>query len=681
MFNIDDSYDDVIHDIWKRFIDHRETPEDVKKLDPVIYGSWVRSRKMNVDPYNDKSIILEKNAMQKRLSDSKMLITVASSYMKKLSSFLSGEQFAVVIADADGIILDVAEGTGTGMMQDKLQTYMMAGASRNESYVGTTASGTCLVVDKPIIINGSEHYIEAHHIFSSAAVPIHFNEKIIGSIGIVGPKDAHSYHTLGMMVAAADGVEKEFELRNAYYEIQSRNSQIEGIFQSIASGIIMLDNNGVITQINNYVCKMFSLTKDFLLGKKFSNIIAVDSLEKPLHLIDKNIYSRDVALGLPHGRTLPVLLTACGIQNPNGIRIGTVLTFDEPKHVNRIVNRRSGFSARYTFDSIIGDSFLSKSAKDLALIASKNDSTVLITGESGTGKELFAQAIHNASDRANNPFIAINCASLPAELVESELFGYVGGAFTGASKDGQPGKFELADNGTLFLDEIGDMPFGIQATLLRVLQMKETIRIGGKKPIPINVRIIAATNKNLENEISLNAFRRDLYYRLNVFPISLAPLRDRREDIKPLLEYFAKTYGGKECGLESFSDEALAMLENYDWPGNTREMQNVIERAFILSQNKFITVSQLPAEIISGKVKSKVPQSVGQIKDGGEKEYTYFTHKNQITAMEMDIIISALKKTNGNISQAAHLLGISRQTLYYKLKHNNIDVSKYRFNF
>lgn len=682
MSAMNDAADPVIKEIWQRFINNRETPEDIEKLDPVICQSWVRSRNLQVDPYEIKSQILEKNQLQKHLSDSRLLITVAASYIEKLSSFLEGELFSVVLVDADGIILNVAEGTGKTMEQEKTRTHMEIGANRNESYVGTTASGTCMLVDKPLMIRGAEHFIEAHHGFCSSAAPIHFNGRIIGSIGIVGSLEAHYHHTLGMMVAAADGIEKEFKLRSAYYRVQLTNSQLESTFQSISSGIMMLDNNGRIVHMNDRICKILSMTDNDLSGKKLEEIISLDGLEIPLHMIDENMYSREVSLILPNRRTQPVLLTACMILNPKGVRHGVVLTFDIPKQVNRLVSRLSGFAARYTFDSIIGSSPQAENAKYLAKVAAGTNSSVLILGESGTGKELFAQAIHNASDRAKYPFIAINCASLPAELVESELFGYVGGAFTGASKEGQPGKFELADNGTLFLDEIGDMPFGIQATLLRVLQMGETIRIGGKNPIPVNVRIIAATNQNLEQAIAANTFRQDLYYRLNVFPIHLPPLRERKNDIRPLLEYFLKTYKGKDAGPEAVSDEAMTLLEQYDWPGNVREMQNVVERAVILSQGRQITTAQLPEEIVypnlSLRRSTAAPPPAEAV---SQTEPSYSSHIGRISSLEKEMVVSTLRETGGNVSHAAHLLGISRQTMYCKIRQFKLDPSEFRFQY
>ncbi|GAX89907.1 transporter substrate-binding protein [Effusibacillus lacus] len=299
----------------------------------------------------------------------------------------------------------------------------------------------------------------------------------------------------------------------------------------------------------------------------------------------------------------------------------------------------------------------------LAKSASSIDANVLILGESGTGKEIFARAIHNESQRKNNPFIAINCGAMSRELINAELFGYVDGAFTGAKKGGNPGKFEAANGGTLFLDEIGDMPLELQATLLRVLQEREVIRVGGHKPIPIDVRIIAATNKKLNDEIAYKgSFRSDLYFRLNVFTIELVPLRERLDDIPELVSYFIKDLN-ETSGLppKTMTTEALQMLLRYTWPGNVRELKNVVERAFYVAANSFaITVDQLPSHISSHTGRNLSHELIS--------EETLHDLKKISSQIEKSELTELLVEYRGNISRAAKHLGISRTTLYRKLK-------------
>ena len=318
-------------------------------------------------------------------------------------------------------------------------------------------------------------------------------------------------------------------------------------------------------------------------------------------------------------------------------------------------------SAKYSFSNIIGESKSLMEVKNICQRAAMSDSNVLIMGESGTGKELFAHAIHNASDRASGPFVKINCAAIPSELLESELFGYEGGAFTGAKKEGKVGKFELANGGSIFLDEIGDMPLHMQAKLLRVLQEREIERIGSTKTRPINVRIISATNKNLEEEVKSGNFREDLYYRLNVMSVNIEPLRKRKDDIRPLAKALVKKLSSQMgVHVDSISEKAMAALEAYDWPGNIRELENVIERSInLLDSDRIIKVSTLPVHITQS-----------------HKTHVYIagsTLKEQLYDVEKSIILECLNENQGNKQKTANDLDMSRTSLYQKLKSYGID--------
>jgi transcriptional regulator with PAS, ATPase and Fis domain len=284
-------------------------------------------------------------------------------------------------------------------------------------------------------------------------------------------------------------------------------------------------------------------------------------------------------------------------------------------------------------------------------------------GESGTGKEIVAQAIHNASSRKSGPFLGINCAALPRGLIESELFGYTEGAFTGAKKGGNPGKFELADGGTLFLDEIGEMPLDVQAILLRVLQENSIVRIGGREIIPINVRIIAATNKNLLDQVKMGHFRNDLFYRLNVLTITIPPLRERSEDITILSYHFLDKVNqrlGKNVSV--ISDEVLRLFYNYNWPGNARELQNIIERSVNITNGNTVLPSSLPDYVLN----------TAKLSNGN---YVPLSDLLSISEYEKQLIVSLLHKHQGNRAKVAKHLGISRSTLYRKFKEYNITDS------
>ena len=317
-----------------------------------------------------------------------------------------------------------------------------------------------------------------------------------------------------------------------------------------------------------------------------------------------------------------------------------------------------GLTADYNFDSILGESIPMKSAKDTAMRYASSNFDILITGESGVGKELFAQAVHNQSPRRDGPFVAINCASLPDNLIESELFGYVKGAFTGADQNGQAGKFELADGGTLFLDEIGEMPLAMQSKLLRVLEMRQITRLGSAKQTRIDVRVIAASNRDIAKMIQEGKFREDLYYRLQVLNLYIPPLRERREDIPLLTSFFLKEiYHDSQALHTKLSAEARRKLLHYNWPGNIRELRNVIYRVSILSEDG----------IISGDVVESAIQSNGCPLQKSQE----ITAQSRIKAIQTqihdsyrDLVNEALASTGGNKKEAAQLLGVTRQTIY-----------------
>jgi len=327
---------------------------------------------------------------------------------------------------------------------------------------------------------------------------------------------------------------------------------------------------------------------------------------------------------------------------------------------DQVTSVLSRMDARHFFPSIIGESMAMRGLLSLIKKVAPTASTVLVLGESGTGKELVATSIHDNSQRQDKPFIKLNCAAIPAELLESELFGHEKGAFTGATKH-KPGKFDMADGGTLFLDEIGDMPFNLQAKILRILQEQEFYRVGGSTTIKVDVRIIASTNKNLERMVQEGIFREDLYYRLNVFTLNLTPLRERKEDIPLLVDFFLHGVAKKV----DISSVALQMLVAFNWPGNIRELKNTIESAAVIAENGYIEPAQLSGKITaafndSSSMDLKLPVNIPL--------------DDRLREIEKSMIIEALRKTGGIQVRATELLGINQRSLGHRIKKHNIDV-------
>jgi len=327
---------------------------------------------------------------------------------------------------------------------------------------------------------------------------------------------------------------------------------------------------------------------------------------------------------------------------------------------DQVTSVLSRMDARHFFPDIIGESMAMRGLLSLIKKVAPTDSTVLILGESGTGKELVATSIHDNSERRDDPFIKLNCAAIPEELLESELFGHEKGAFTGATKF-KPGKFDMANGGTIFLDEIGDMPFNLQAKILRILQEQEFYRVGGSRTIKVDVRIIASTNKNLEKMVQDGTFREDLFYRLNVFTLHLPPLRERKEDVPLLVDSFLQNAPKKV----EISSVALQMLLAFSWPGNIRELQNTIESASVIAENGYIEPAQLPGKI------------TGAFNNPDQPDFRMPANiplDERLREIEKSMILEALRKTGGIQVRATEILGINQRSLWHRIKKHNIDV-------
>jgi transcriptional regulator with PAS, ATPase and Fis domain len=452
-----------------------------------------------------------------------------------------------------------------------------------------------------------------------------------------------------MAIAIAHAIENKLTL--AYSNI---------INNYMSDGIIIIDKSGKITYINSIALNILELDGD-LIGMDIKDVLKI-----PLnfdYVMDENIDFYNKRFTINKNSSSPMYeLSVTNLSNNSeskGLAIILKKVTEKPKRI-----KYKSISQLYSFKDIIGESDAIKETIKLAQIASNGQSNVLIMGETGTGKELLAQSIHNNSPRRDKPFIAVNCEALPSSLVESELFGYEEGAFTGAKKGGQPGKFELANGGTIFLDEIGEMPLSIQASLLRVIEDRKIVRIGSSKEKDIDVLIIAATNKDLFEAVKNNTFRADLFYRINVFTLTIPPLRERKEDIKPLVYHFIEKYNSLFFrNVKSITKEALEILESYDWPGNVRELENTIERAIQITNNHMIDVKDLPIYII---------QSVDKVKE------EIVNKMSSLELKEYNAIQEILRATKGNIKLAAERLGISRATIYRKINRYGINLDKYR---
>lgn len=440
---------------------------------------------------------------------------------------------------------------------------------------------------------------------------------------------------------------------------RARAERFKVIMDFIHDGIIAVDEKGYITIFNKTAGEIFNKS-DNPVGKPVSEVVETTKLPEVLKTGEPQLgeLQRVGNVEIATNR-VPIIV--------DGEVKGAVATFQDVTQIQKMEHKirrelhQKGLVAKYSFKDIVHKSRIMEDLINRARKYAELDSTtVLILGETGTGKELFAHSIHNESPRAKGPFVAINCAALPENLLESELFGYAEGAFTGARRGGKIGLFEMAHMGTIFLDEIGDMPLNLQSRLLRVIQEKEVMRIGDDRVIPVDVRIIASTNRNLEEDIEKGTFRRDLFYRLNVLKLIIPPLRERKEDIPLLVDLFVEKYSarlGKK--VKGVTQKALDLIMNLDYPGNVRELKGIIERAVAFAESEYIEEADLGISNQAAKQNDAISRHI---------------FKGNFTLKEIEImaIKEALAKTQNNISGAARLLGVDRTTIWRKIKESGL---------
>jgi sigma-54 dependent transcriptional regulator, acetoin dehydrogenase operon transcriptional activator AcoR len=620
----------------------------------IIHQSWQRSRENKIDP-NRKNGKVSKELWQKSVLDNAELIHTSLPLMNDIYQLVEGTGFMVVICDKNGRLLKTIGDEDILKKAQKIS--FVEGADWSEEAVGTNAIGTCIKENMPLQVFHYEHYLKICQEWTCSASPIRGSDgNLAGVLNVSGPYEKVHPHTLGMVVSTAKAVENLMKLQEKIRRNDLMKSYLEATMNSLTSGIILVNQQGDIIQANKTLQDMIQLNEEDIFDKKINQVFENKLFQAGIFMLDI-IKDKDIRLKTKiRPKTKHVLLN-CKPVYRGEIRIGSLLTFQEIQKVRQLVNHFTGNRATITFKEIIGENQLFINSINEARAASNSPANVLLLGESGTGKDLFAQAIHNNSNRSTMPFIAINCGAIPRDLLGSELFGYAEGAFTGARKGGNSGKFELADGGTIFLDEIGEMSLDMQVLLLRVLQNREINRIGDHKVIPVDVRIIAATNKNLKEEVRKGNFREDLYFRVNVLPIHIPSLREREEDITLLASHFVRLYHQKiPQKIESILPSYMNAIKKYDWPGNVRELQNVIERSLNRCTTGVLSIDSLPEEIKGHHVETTIVPNVHAKKDDIQKQ----------------LLMDVLMDCHYNYSSAAKKLKISRSTLYRWLERFNL---------
>jgi sigma-54 dependent transcriptional regulator, acetoin dehydrogenase operon transcriptional activator AcoR len=642
-----------ITNAWEDFISGRDLDSTVRNL---TYQSWERSLKHGINPLQEKApIILSEDKIQGYQSTFSSNL-VFEPMLSKLKNVSIDSGHLIVFCNNNGEIVYVDGASSLKRKAEKMN--FIVGSSWSELHVGTNAIGTALATGTPMQVFAGEHFCQPVHNWVCSASPIRdpATHEILGVIDLTGDWNLVHPHSLSTVVSIGQSIEgillKHLDLERFILLEQYIKSNIKNQSRILA----------VIDRGNNVIKASPLFYENGWIGKN-NHFVDIDN--QSLTLGENYRWEAEKSGGKWTFELNPYF--------HQGKPIGAIVNAIPP-----ISQVSKGNSTKYTFSSLIGKSTKIKSLIKEARSFADFDLPLLIEGESGTGKELLAQSIHSSSHRSSGPFIAINCGAIPKDLADSELFGYEGGTFTGAIKGGRSGKFQQAEGGTIFLDEIGEMTLDLQTTLLRVLEEGELVRIGGKQPIKLNIRVIAATNRDLKKATEEGEFRLDLYYRLNILHLKVPPLRERSGDIPLLFEHLLKKVctdiGRPPLTLD---DRAIEIIELYEWPGNVRELRNLAYKMAAKIQDNIITSKDLPEEIIIGSSRKEFgeptpilhnqePQTLKPSfppQECTESVFNISSLKNQ----EIQTILTVLNELNGNVSETAKRLGIHRSTIYRKL--------------
>ncbi|RLA59868.1 MAG: sigma-54-dependent Fis family transcriptional regulator [Epsilonproteobacteria bacterium] len=621
----------------------------------VVKNSWQRCLARGVEQVIRQPIMADKRAHLEALRrDNSELASAMKSIEDRLSDVLSETDSLMALADSNGVMMEVFG--NSKVMESATNDHIVPGYAWDEITTGTNAVGTALELKQPVEIHAAEHFCESIKKWSCAAAPVMdpLSGELLGVIDVTASSEKYSIQNFALAITAAQQLEEKIQSRQFIKRMQLVDWYHEIGSQWRNDGLVLLDCKGRVIKTNTNAEKLLSGTgvmAELTQGTRFTQCQAT-TLEQ-------------------YTRALPDTVRPLSLEsfNGNGQWQGGILV------VGSRCSARSQYSIKHTatdrispeqadqaFERIVSRSQMIKDVKVRARRIAMTDAPVLVLGETGCGKELFAKAIHSASPVADKPFIAVNCGAFIRDLAPSELFGYEGGAFTGANSKGRAGKFEEADGGTIFLDEIGELPLDIQVVLLRILQDGVVVRIGGTKERKVNTRIIAATNRDIVKDVEAGRFRRDLYYRLKVMTLHLPPLRERPEDIDALASTFIKELAQKyNCAVKSIDPDLAAVLYGYDWPGNIRELKSALESMFVLNDTATLTRLDLPHDIPHGLPQE--PAAAAPVEMG------------KLCHVERHTILSEIECQGGNLSKVAKQLGIARSTLYRKMEEYNIGRS------
>ena len=662
-----------IYSDWRHFVSGKKDFSP-KVVPQIIIDSWKRSYQYDIDPFSSGFQSVSPEELHRRRTKRADLRKVALPYINNLFEIIAGSGSFIVLTDDEGVVIDLAADTAS----HSIRNFPEAGTIQSEAVVGTNGIGTALAAKGMIQIRGAEHWLMDSHSWTCNAGPIVMNNTMIGCLNLSTPSKRQNALSLGLVSSAITAITRELELSSTLREVQFLTQQQNAVLKLMENGVIIISHEGNILQANERAHGILKDSRDWT-AMTIENVIKSNINFMEIFHGQTMLDGREISLQVR--KKYSHLHVSTELIKTGESTEAMAILLHESKKILRMVNKISGSKAYFTFSDIIGNSASIGDSIFMAKQAAPIDANVLIMGESGTGKELIAQSIHNGSSRRNQPFIAVNCGALSRELIHSELFGYEGGAFTGAKVEGNPGKFELADGGTIFLDEIGELPLESQVALLRVIQTNEVTRIGSVETKSIDVRVISATNKDLSRCIREKSFREDLFFRINIFTIKLPPLSERHGDCRLLTDTFLSRYRNQMNNPNlKITEEAYGFLENYDWPGNIRQLENVIERAASICKDSEITPRDLPGEItLLQNIAAPTPEVTTTL--------TAVTVKDQLSSytsfeqIQRDHLKKQLTEVNGNLRELATRLNVSRSTIYRKIERFHLNPDEFRFSW
>ncbi len=628
-----------------------------------IGESWLRCREnglnMNAQLHGHKRTLESAKTQQQHAAPSgKMYEFIRENGRKLIEDTFRGMKeesaFYGVLTDSKGIKLcgvnNYNDEYGRLKLIERIDDF-------SENNIGTNCFSVVSGIERPYSVVGPQHYLEVLQGYAGYAAPVFDGDAMIAMIGFYTLTERMDDYISSFAVAVERAIENSVNWNRIRKLAEDEREEKQLILDTVSDGVLYVSYDGTITHCNQKLYNVLGVKKDSLIGKDINSIDTNPPISELKKYPFSEKYSRgDYKISLVNSRGNNQLCFFNKYRTDQGggnNKWNSIWVFTISSDIKKLAQKLSvGNTSHYTFEDIKSNSLAMSKVIELAKKAATFEVSTIIEGDSGTGKEMLAQAIHNGGIRKNGPFVAIDCGALPSSLLESELFGYEDGAYTGARKGGKIGKIELANKGVLFLDEITNMPYDMQAKLLRALQERKLSRIGGTDMVEFDVQIIAATNKDIIKEIETGKFRQDLFYRLNIIHIKLPTLTERENDLETFIDYFMAKYNQK--GDMRLSEETRTALKKYDWPGNVRQLENVIERMTIISNSKIIGKECIPEEIL---------KSIGGEIEETEEE-TVSSADMSLEELSRRHVLKTVERYGNNVKKAAGVLGISRMTVY-----------------